>query len=317
MPDTIATTLYTDPACPWAYSENPALRVLEWRYGPQLDWRLVTIGLTESAEQYIARGYTPLRAARGQTNFRRFGMPFAPEPKSRVSATARACRAIVAARLAAPGSEWKALRALQLSQFTTSLVLDDDERVAAVVGAATGISAQTILGMLDAPEVTEAYQRDRAEARSAERSAAERQGKTANTDGIVRYTASSVTFERAGVKLVAGGFQPIEAYDVLVANLDPAIDRRAAPDDVADVIAAFPHGLTTQEVAAVLTKSNDRVDRAAAELALLDLVGEGRAERVGMGDDAVWTAPGHALELRAIVDAANATGQPEAQAVGF
>ena len=78
MPDTIATTLYTDPACPWAYSENPALRVLEWRYGPQLDWRLVTIGLTESAEQYIARGYTPLRAARGQTNFRRFGMPFAP-----------------------------------------------------------------------------------------------------------------------------------------------------------------------------------------------------------------------------------------------
>ena len=118
------------------------------------------------------------------------------------------------------------------------------------------------------------------EARSAERSAAERQGKTANTDGIVRYTASSVTFERAGVKLVAGGFQPIEAYDVLVANLDPAIDRRAAPDDVGDVIAAFPHGLTTQEVAAVLTKSNDRVDRAAAELALLDLVGEGRAEIV-------------------------------------
>ena len=83
------------------------------------------------------------------------------------------------------------------------------------------------------------------------------------------------------------------------------------------MIAAFPNGLTTQEVAAVLTKSNDRVDRAAAELALLDLVGEGRAERVGMGDDAVWTAPGHALELRSIVDAANATGQPEAQAVGF
>jgi predicted DsbA family dithiol-disulfide isomerase len=317
MPDTIATTLYTDPACPWAYSENPALRVLEWRYGSQLDWRLVTIGLTESAQQYVARGYTPLRSARGQTSFRRFGMPFSFEPKARVSATARACRALVAARLADPGSEWKALRALQLSQFTTSLVLDDDERVSAVVSAATGIPAQTILDLLDTPEVTEAYERDRAEARSAEQSAAERQGKTANTDGVVRYTASSVIFERNGTRLVAGGFQPIEAYDVLVTNLFPAIERRPAPDDPGDVIAAFPHGLTTQEVAAVLTKSNDATDRAAAELALLDLVGEGRAERVGLGDSAVWTAAGHASELRSIVEAANATGQPEAQAVGF
>ena len=42
----ISATLYTDPGCPWAYSEIPALRVLQWRYGEQLDWRLVVIGLT-------------------------------------------------------------------------------------------------------------------------------------------------------------------------------------------------------------------------------------------------------------------------------
>ena len=29
----INATIYNDPACPWAYSENPALRVIEWRYG--------------------------------------------------------------------------------------------------------------------------------------------------------------------------------------------------------------------------------------------------------------------------------------------
>ena len=36
----ISATLYNDPACPWAYSEQPALRVLEWRYGDQCsgDW---------------------------------------------------------------------------------------------------------------------------------------------------------------------------------------------------------------------------------------------------------------------------------------
>src|SRR5213082_999990 len=100
----ISVTLYNDPACPWAYSERPALRVLQWRYGEQLSWRLVLIGLTEHAQQYVDRGYTPLRAALGQLAFRRYGMPFAPQPKARVSATARACRAVVAARLLAPGS---------------------------------------------------------------------------------------------------------------------------------------------------------------------------------------------------------------------
>ena len=59
----ISATLYSDPACPWAYSESPALRVIEWRYGDQLDWRLVLIGLTEEASQYERRGYSPIRGA--------------------------------------------------------------------------------------------------------------------------------------------------------------------------------------------------------------------------------------------------------------
>jgi 2-hydroxychromene-2-carboxylate isomerase len=306
MPETIATTLYTDAGCPWAYSEIPALGVLRWRYGSRLAWRLVMIGLTESAEQYIARGYTPLRSARGHADFRRYGMPFAPDLKARVSATARGCRAIVAAGLVEPGLEWKALRALQLSNFTTTLVLEDDERISAVVAAGTGIEAADIRGMLDSPEVTEAYERDRAETRTAAGSAAERQGKTATSpEGLERYTASSVIFELGGTRLVAGGFQPIEAYDVLVTNLDPAIERRPAPDDPGAIIEAFPDGLTTQEVAAILAKSNDRPDRAAAELLLLDLVAEGGAERVGLGDDAVWTARGNGEAMRAIIDAAS------------
>ncbi|HEY2201721.1 MAG TPA: hypothetical protein VGH56_07525, partial [Solirubrobacteraceae bacterium] len=72
----ISATLYSDPACPWAYSESPALRVIEWRYRDQLKWELIVIGLTEDASQYVARGYTPLRGALGQLRFRRYGMPF-------------------------------------------------------------------------------------------------------------------------------------------------------------------------------------------------------------------------------------------------
>ena len=163
----ISATLYSDPACPWAYSANPAFRVLEWRYGAQLDWRFVLIGLTESAEQYVARGYTPLRGALGQTRFRRYGMPFSPAPKARVSATARACRAVVAARLLDPGSEWRVFRALQLANFTSPILLDEDEQIAAVLRGLDGVDADAIVSRLDDPEVTDAYQRDKAETRTA------------------------------------------------------------------------------------------------------------------------------------------------------
>ena len=173
MSPAIRATLYTDPACPWAYSAIPALRVLDWRYGAQLEWRLVMIGLTEDASQYVARGYTPLRGALGQLSFRRYGMPFAPAPKDRISATARACRAVVAARLIRPGDEWRALRALQLANFTTPLLLDDDAQLAAVLGSVPGLDGAAIVARLDDPEVSAAYERDRIEARAAAGSAAE------------------------------------------------------------------------------------------------------------------------------------------------
>ncbi len=286
----IDTTIFSDPACPWAYSESPALRVLEWRYDDQLRWRLVVIGLTEDASQYAARGYTPLRGALGQLSFRRYGMPFAPAPKPRLSATARACRAVAAARLANPGSEWRVFRAIQLANFTTPMVLEDDTHLAAAIEGLPGVDAPAVIAALDSPEVTEAYERDRAETRTAVGSAAELQGKTATTDGPVRFTAPSIVFKQNGTELVAGGFQPVEAYDILIANLDPALDRRPAPETPEPLLGYFEGGLTTQEVAALMTHGNDAPDRQAAERALIELVASGRARREPLGDDALWLA---------------------------
>ena len=201
----ITATLYSDPACPWAYSESPALRVIEWRYGDQLDWKLVLVGLTEKADQYAARGYTPLRGALGQLSFRRYGMPFSPAPKARLSATARACRAVVAARLANPGSEWPVFRAIQLANFNTPLVLEDDDQLRDALGGLPGVDAAAIVAALDSPEVTEAYEADKAATRTAAGSAAELQGKTATTDGPVRFTAPSIVFQSNGTALVADG----------------------------------------------------------------------------------------------------------------
>jgi 2-hydroxychromene-2-carboxylate isomerase len=286
----VRTTLFSDAACPWAYSAVPALRVLDWRYGDQLEWRLVLIGLTERAEQYVERGYTPLKSARGYASrFRRYGMPFAPEPRARVIGTGRACRAVAAARILAPGSEWAVFRALQFAWFTTTLLLDEDGAIREAIVGVPGIDADGIVGALDREDVVEAYERDRAEARTAAGSPTEFQGKSAATDGPVRYTAPSVIFERGQTRLEAGGFQPVEAYDVLVANLDPTLRREPPPETPEPLLERFPFGLTTQEVAACLAQGNDPPDRPAAESALLELTADGKARRTPMGDDAVWS----------------------------
>jgi predicted DsbA family dithiol-disulfide isomerase len=288
----VKATLYTDPACPWAYSESPALAVLQWRYADRLDWRLVTIGLTETAAEYEARGYSPAMMARGYARFRRYGMPFATEPRSRLAGTGRACRAIVATRLRQPELETQVLRALQFGWFTTTLVLDRDEDIAEALRRVPGLDVEEIVARIDDPEVVAAYESDKQDARRALGGATEYQGKARNTDGEVRYTAPSLVFESAsGTRLEAGGFQPVEAYDVLIANFTDRPERREPPESPLEVIDFFRSPLATQEVAAVMARGNDAPDRPAAEDALIELAAAGSVRRIPLGDDALWTRP--------------------------
>jgi protein-disulfide isomerase-like protein with CxxC motif len=292
----IDVTLYNDPGCPWGYSESPALAVLRWRYGTQLRWRLVTIGLAESTERYEQAGYTPARMTAGHIMFRRrYGMPFAMEPRPRVLATARACRAIVATRLLDPGRELAVLRALQLAWFNTALLLDEDPDIAQALRTVSGLDVAAIVGALDDARVGEAYEADKRETRAAEGGPTHFQGKARQTDGPVRYSAPSLVFAvgdpaGGGRSLEAGGFQTIEAYDVIVANLDPTLAREPPPEDPLAALECFPEGLVTQEVAAIMAQGNDPPDRAGAERALIELTGAGRARRTSLGDDALWQA---------------------------
>ena len=130
----IKATVFNDAACPWGYSANPAFRVLEWRYGDQIEWRLVVIGLRDEVTDAMREQFDPAGVTR-LTVFRdRYRMPFALEPKARAASTGRGCRAVVAARLVFPGSEFRVLRALQLANFTSDLLLDDDDQIRARAG---------------------------------------------------------------------------------------------------------------------------------------------------------------------------------------
>jgi predicted DsbA family dithiol-disulfide isomerase len=284
----ISITHFTDPACPWAYSASPPLAVLRWRYDDQLDWRLVTIGLSENPERYVELGYTPTRMTIGNLGFRRYGMPFAFEPRPRVTASSRACRTIVATRLLDPERQYEVHRALQLAWFNSTLLLDDDADLALALERVDGLDVARVVAAIDDVETVAAYEADKAETRTAAGGATEFQGKARQSDGPVRFSAPSLVFEAGGRRLEAGGFQTIEAYDVLIANLDPTLSREQPPDEPLVILERFPAGVTSQEVAAIMAHNNEAPDRASAERALVELVGAGRARRTPLGDDALW-----------------------------
>ena len=209
----LEATLYTDAGCPWAYSANPALRVLEWRFREQLRWRLVMIGLREEASEAAVRAYDPDRAlTRWRVYEERYGMPFSTEAKARPSGTGRGCCAVVAAGMLDPGSEWAVFRALQIANFTSpTLFLDDAESIHEALREVPGVDADGIAERMDDADVVAEYERQQAEARSAAGTLSEAQDKTATADGHVRFTAPSVVFRRGEDSAFAGGWQPLLA----------------------------------------------------------------------------------------------------------
>ena len=103
--------LFTDPACPFAFSAEPIRWRLRWHYGDQLSWRLRMIVLTlEPGEaEKLAEGAPTLQ--------RRYGMPIDPAPYPRPASSEPACRAVVAARLNAPAAEEALLRRLRVRSW--------------------------------------------------------------------------------------------------------------------------------------------------------------------------------------------------------
>ena len=286
----IDVTHFTDPGCPWAYSASPALTTLRWRFGDGLRWRLVTIGLAEDRALYLGRGYRPVTMATGwRRRFARFGMPLCFTPKADVSATSPACRAIVATRLDAPELELAAFRALQFENFTTTGRLEDPAMLRSALAKVAGLDADAIVARIDDADVRAAYEADRARARTASGSPTEAQGRAFDSDGAVRYTAPSLYFTSDdGRRLEAGGFQPLEAYDVVIANLDPTLARRPPAEDPLELLAAFDHPLATAEIVAAMIPHLGEPDPLGVELALIAAVAEGRAQRISAGNSALW-----------------------------
>ncbi len=269
---TLEITHFTDPACPFAFSTEPIRQRLRWHYGDQLTWidRMIVLTLEPGEAEKLAGGAPGLQRA--------YGMPIEPSPHPRPASSEPACRAVVAARLNAPDAAGALLRRLRIETMAGGL-LDDPELIAAAARDA-GLDPADLDRWSATPEVAGALASDIAAARSPSPAARAVDHKLGGPPTQRRYSAPSYELvnTQTGQTLAIPGFNPVETYEMAIANLAPELTRRALPADVEELLRWAAEPLATAEVVAV-TQLDPQLARAA--LARV-------AHALPMGADCYW-----------------------------
>jgi predicted DsbA family dithiol-disulfide isomerase len=277
---TVRITEFTDPGCPWAWSAEPFRRRLRWRYGDEIEWHRRMVVLADSAADYEAKGLTPKFLSRSFTDISRdHGMPMDTSLRERMSATAPACRAVVAARLHAPECEGRLLRALRVRHFAGEALEDESTRAAAARDV--GLDPAELEAWMARDETERLLDEDRAAARSPTAAALAQNAKLAPAGDGRRYTCPSYEIVRIedGTQIDVPGFQPYAAYEVALANLAPRARLREAPSSVTELLEWAGEPLATREVAVVCEVEHDEAR---------ELLGRVAIER-HLGFDGLWS----------------------------
>jgi hypothetical protein len=236
--------------------------------------------LAEDPQEYLDKGLTPDKLARGLTMIAQdHGMPIDTSERPRMAATAPACRAVIATRLHAPEAEQAILRAFRVRCMAGELL--DESSTVRGAAADAGLDADDVERWSAEQAVEQAMRDDMAAARDPSGAARVLDGRLADWSGGRRYTCPSYEIVRRsdGVRMSVPGFQPFAAYDVALANLLPDTERRPAPESVLEVLEWAGEPLASREVA-VLCDIDD--DTARQELGRV-------ADEVHIGADGLWS----------------------------
>jgi len=188
-----------------------------------------------------------------------------------MTATVHAARAVVAARVRAPDRAGALLRRLRVHHMGGDLI--DEQEVIDAAATEAGLDADRLWAWTKEAEVERQLREDMLAARTPLPAARALDHKLGGPAEERRYTCPSLVFHVEGRDaLVAPGFQPVAAYEVLLANAAPGLDRRADPESAAEVLAWARQPLAAEEVAAVLDTSRETADE---ELALVASEDEG------------------------------------------
>jgi predicted DsbA family dithiol-disulfide isomerase len=286
---TIRIENFTDPLCPWAWSAEPALMTLRWRYGDGIAWVPRLVVLSERPEDYTAKGFTPDKLAAGMTMLqRRFGMPIDAHERPRMTASLPASRAVVAVRRHDSAAAERLLRRLRVLHFGGELI--DEPDVLARAAREAGLDPRRVRAWAHEPETEAELRADMDAARHPLPAALALDHKLAGWAEGRRYTCPSLVLHRDGREpLALPGFQPVEAYDALIVNLAPELERREAPASVEELLEWAPWPPATREVAAVCEID---VEQAREQLAQV-------AVEQPLGPEAFWALPGQAQQIAA------------------
>jgi 2-hydroxychromene-2-carboxylate isomerase len=265
-------THFTDPACPFAFSAEPVRQRLRWHYGDGLAWRtrMIVLTLEPGEAKRLAEGAPGLQ--------RIHGMPIDPRPYPRPASSEPACRAVVAARLNAAGTEEALLRRLRVRTMLNGL-LDDPDLIAAAAGD-VGLDPAELERWCGTAEVEQALQEDIDAARDPSPAARHLDHKLGGPRAQRRYTAPSYEIARDdGAVVSVPGFNPVEAYEAAIANLAPDLARRPKPRVVEEVLAWAGEPLATAEVALVAQLGTTATRNALSPV----------AKPIAAGADFYWT----------------------------
>ena len=261
------------------------MRALEWRYGDGLDWRLVTIGLREDTSSLVSSGTTPESRVNGWRWFAEtFGMPLLTTPRARLVASGRMCRAVKAA--GSPGGRcrsagccgafgWRGSRRCSSSTRTRRSPRWRVRRARARPRAAGarpdgGRRRGRLRGR---PRRGAVGSRDRRPCdRAGPRGALRRRRPLHRAEPRL-----SPRRPRRSSPAASSRSRPTTS----ASRTSPRIFRGAPPPEPLELLAEYPDGLTTVEVAQVCRGRNDPPDIAGTEAALVEpgRVGSDPAQR--------------------------------------
>jgi predicted DsbA family dithiol-disulfide isomerase len=213
---TVQVRYYTDPACPWSWAAEPALRRLMWEFEGRLEFVLVMGGLTRSYEdadllQVVGRWLED--AAEG-------GMPSDPRiwTENPLSSTYPACQAVKAASEQGWEAGYRYLRTLREGIMFERRKLDHADSLIDAAGR-SGIDRSRFEVDLRSHAITEAFGADLEEVRDPPAEAREAGGVHVSSKGRERIGFPSALFVGE-----AGGRHGVWGSD----SLDSQMLREAA-----------------------------------------------------------------------------------------
>jgi hypothetical protein len=269
-------TLFTDPACPFAFSAETVRTRLLWLYGDGLRWvtRMIVLSREAGEGEKLAGGAPGLQ--------RKYGMPIDPAGHERAFSTEPASLAFVAARLHAPERAEALLRALRVRIMVGEL--PDEEATIDAAARDAGLDPETLRRRRESEDIRAALEEDAAAARAPSPAALALDHKLSGPPGERRYSAPSYELHGDGERdctVAIPGFHLAETYEAAIANLDPTLPRRPAPGSMRELLEWAPYPLATAEVIAV-TGLDEMEARAGLTAA---------AEPIPAGADSYWRLP--------------------------